>query len=282
MFERYTEKARRTIFFARYEASEFGSPLIETEHILLGLLREEKALFRRLLPEVNYESIRGQIVTHTKIRESIPTNVDLPLASECSRALKFAAEEAERLDHRHIGTDHLLLGLLREDHFASQLLREHNADIAKLRLEISKMPAPSLLGRSFSAAAPVLRHTAGTVEIHGARWNVDYVHDLVKRCREHNWHWQQCPWKARDIVVALAGGSVSLDLDLAKDRAKFQLVEKGWKKDHCMICRWELFESADDPAHGIGYTNGKDWLCSECYERFIARDFFASANPEIT
>ena len=111
MFERYTEKARRVIFFARYEASQFGSPYIETEHLLLGLLREDKALTNRFLrSHASVESIRKQIEGHTTIREKVSTSVDLPLSNECKRVLAYAAEEAERLSHRHIGTEHLLLG----------------------------------------------------------------------------------------------------------------------------------------------------------------------------
>src|SRR5690349_20428276 len=115
MFERYTEKARRVIFFARYEASQFGSPYIETEHLLLGLLREDKALTNRFLPrDVSVESIRRQIEEHTLVRERIPTSVDLPVSNECKHVLKYAAEEADSLSHAHVGTEHLLLGLLRE------------------------------------------------------------------------------------------------------------------------------------------------------------------------
>ena len=116
MFERYTEKARRVIFFARYEASQFGSPYIETEHLLLGLLREDKALANRFLrSHAAVESIRKQIEGHTTIREKVSTSVDLPLSHECKRVLAYGAEEAERLNHKHIGTEHLLLGLLREE-----------------------------------------------------------------------------------------------------------------------------------------------------------------------
>ena len=80
MFERYTEKARRVIFFARYEASQFGSPYIETEHLLLGLLREDKALTNRFLrSHASVESIRKQIEGRTTIREKVSTSVDLPL-----------------------------------------------------------------------------------------------------------------------------------------------------------------------------------------------------------
>jgi ATP-dependent Clp protease ATP-binding subunit ClpC len=140
MFERYTEKARRVIFFARYEASQFGSPYIETEHLLLGLLREDKALANRFLrSHAAIESIRKQVESHTTIREKVSTSVDLPLSHECKRVLAYGAEEAERLSHKHIGTEHLLLGLLREEKcFASEILHERGLRLAQVREEISR------------------------------------------------------------------------------------------------------------------------------------------------
>src|SRR5579864_5267208 len=107
MFERYTEKARRVIFFARYEASQFGSPYIETEHILLGLLRENRALVARVLPSINYNSARDQIGANSPIAQKTSVSVDLPVSNESKRVLAYAAEEAERLGHRHIGSEHL-------------------------------------------------------------------------------------------------------------------------------------------------------------------------------
>jgi len=140
MFERYTEKARRVIFFARYEASQFGSPYIETEHLLLGLLREDKALTNRFLrSHASVESIRKQIEGHTTIREKVSTSVDLPLSNECKRVLAYAAEEAERLSHRHIGTEHLLLGLLREEKcFAAEILHERGLRLSTIREELAR------------------------------------------------------------------------------------------------------------------------------------------------
>ncbi len=106
MFERYTEKARRAIFFARYEASQYGSPYIETEHLLLGLLREDRALAKRFLGEVNSEEgIRAEIERHTTSRERISTSVEVPLTLESKKILNLAAEEADRPGHRHIGTE---------------------------------------------------------------------------------------------------------------------------------------------------------------------------------
>ena len=140
MFERYTEKARRIIFFGRYEASQFGSPYIETEHLLLGLLREDKALANRFLrSHAAVESIRKQIERHTAPGESVSTSVDLPLSHECKRVLAYGAEEAERLNHEYIGTAHLLLGLLREEKcFAAQLLREQGLTLDSVREQVQQ------------------------------------------------------------------------------------------------------------------------------------------------
>jgi len=140
MFERYTEKARRVIFFARYEASQFGSPTIETEHLLLGLMREDKSLTNRFLrSHSSIESIRKEIEGKTIIREKVSTSIELPLSIECKRILAFAAEEAERLRHRHIGTEHLLLGILREDRcVAAEILHERGLRLNVIREELSK------------------------------------------------------------------------------------------------------------------------------------------------
>ena len=140
MFERYTEKARRVIFFARYEGCQFGSPCIATEHLLLGLLREDRALTARFLrSDASVESIRKQIEGHTTAREKISTSVDLPLSNECKRVLAYAAEEAERLSHTHIGTEHLLLGLLREEKcFAAEILVERGIRLSTVREELTR------------------------------------------------------------------------------------------------------------------------------------------------
>jgi ATP-dependent Clp protease ATP-binding subunit ClpC len=140
MFERYTEKARRVIFFARYEASQFGSPSIETEHLLLGLMREDKSLTNRFLrSHSSIESIRKEIEGRTLIREKVSTSIDLPLSAECKRILAFAAEESERLRHRHIGTEHLLLGILREDKcVAAEILHDRGLRLNVIREELSK------------------------------------------------------------------------------------------------------------------------------------------------
>jgi acetyltransferase-like isoleucine patch superfamily enzyme len=145
MFERYTEKARRVIFFARYEASQFGSPYIETEHLLLGILREDKALTNRFLrSHASVESIFKQIQEHTVIREKVSTSVDLPLSNESKRVLAYAAEESDRLGHKVIGAEHLLLGLLREEKcFAAAILLERGLKLKQVRTELASTPPES-------------------------------------------------------------------------------------------------------------------------------------------
>jgi ATP-dependent Clp protease ATP-binding subunit ClpC len=141
MFERYTEKARRVIFFARYEASQFGAPAIEPEHLLLGLMREDKTLTGRFFPraQINIEAVRKDIEARTLLREKISTSVELPLAPETKRVLAYAHEESDRLQHRHIGTEHLLLGLLREDRsMAAELLYERGLRLNAVRDEIAR------------------------------------------------------------------------------------------------------------------------------------------------
>ena len=149
MFERYTEKARRVIFFARYEASQFGSPYIETEHLLLGILREDKNLTSLFLrSHATAESIRQQIEKASLIREKIATSVDLPLSNESKRTLAFAAEEAERRNDKHIGTEHLFLGLMREkDCIAASILNERGIQLDSAREKIAG-DAPTMLNRS--------------------------------------------------------------------------------------------------------------------------------------
>ncbi len=141
MFERYTEKARRVIFFARYEASQFGAPAIEPEHLLLGLMREDKTLTARFLAraQASLESIRKEIEGRAPLREKISTSVELPLAPETKRVLAYAHEESDRLQHRHIGTEHLLLGMLREERsMAAEILFERGLRLPAVREEVAR------------------------------------------------------------------------------------------------------------------------------------------------
>ena len=140
MFERYTERARRVIFFARYEASQFGSRTIETEHLLLGLIREDKNVTNRFLGNTSsIESIRKEIEARSEIREKVSVSIDLPMTEQSKNILKYAAEESERMAHRTIGTEHLLLGMLREEAgVAAQILFERGLVLDRIRREVEQ------------------------------------------------------------------------------------------------------------------------------------------------
>lgn len=140
MFERFTEKARRVVFFARFEASQYGSPYIETEHFLLGLLREDSNV-AKLLPETkSLDQIRGEIEQCIERRERISTSVEVPLTAECKRILNSAAEEAERLGNRYVGTEHLLLGIFREKKcLAATILHADESGLASIREKLHRL-----------------------------------------------------------------------------------------------------------------------------------------------
>ncbi|HEV3254475.1 MAG TPA: SgcJ/EcaC family oxidoreductase [Candidatus Acidoferrales bacterium] len=135
MFERYTEKARRVIFFARYAASEYGSHTIESEHLLLGLLQEDGKLVQRFLGlPTTTGVIKKEIEAQVKKGRQFGTNVEVPLSAECQRILCYAPEETKRLGHIQIGMEHLLLGILREEKcLAARILAGHGMKAAAVR-----------------------------------------------------------------------------------------------------------------------------------------------------
>jgi hypothetical protein len=237
----------------------------------------------RMLPAGAPEAIRAQIDARFEIREKVSNNVDLPLSNASKRVLAYGAEEAERLNHRHIGSEHLFLGLLREENsLAAKLLEPFGVKLEQFRTKVEVMGAYEAAEGVLSSrnrrldAAPRL-----IITIHGLPFKVDDVLGEVRRCRLHKWHWRKASWKPRDCVTDRQSGKVSLDITLAEDSATFELIKGGWKKDHCTVCCWELFESQDE--HGTGYTNGRDWLCLECYDKFWARpDFISGSYSDIT
>ena len=166
MFEKYTEGARRSIFYARYEASESGSKSIEPEHLLLGLLHDRNGSLPRLLPaEITLDSLRKRVEMSVTDREKISTSVEIPLGAETKKVLAYAHEESDRLSHRHIGTEHLLLGLLRaEGTLAETILREYGLDLTRTRESIRELygnaaPAGST-GRTAGVVARASRRLA--------------------------------------------------------------------------------------------------------------------------
>jgi len=142
MFERYTESARRVLFFARYEASRLGTTSIETEHILLGLIREPKGVVPQILRLANVSpaDIHRDVQSQAAPGPNIPTNVESPFTADTKRALCFAAEEADRLLHTLIEPEHVLLGLLREERSAAaSMLTKRGVRLNDIREAIVKL-----------------------------------------------------------------------------------------------------------------------------------------------
>jgi len=135
VFEKYTEKARRVIFFARYEVSQLGATSIEPEHLLLGLLREEKALVYLFTAAGRTTvDIRKQIEERAGRGPTFATTVEVPLSNVTKTVLTYAAEESNRLGHSHIGTEHLLMGLLcMENSLAQEILLENGVNLPDVR-----------------------------------------------------------------------------------------------------------------------------------------------------
>jgi ATP-dependent Clp protease ATP-binding subunit ClpC len=134
MLETFTELAKQSLFFARYEAGTTGSPAIEVEHLVLGLLRADLPLFWKVFPSRNdisqvRERIWGKIPKNTQVS----TPVDLPLSLSCQHVMSYAAAEAERLGAKNTGTVHLLLGILKENMSAAAgVLRECGLTVKRL------------------------------------------------------------------------------------------------------------------------------------------------------
>lgn len=139
MFERYTERAKRVLFYSRYEATEIGGRTIETEHLLLGLLREGKGVTSQIFAraELSHEIVRQRIASAMGERERMPASVEIPFSKETKRILSQAAEEADTLGHSHIGSEHLLLAVLHEpESVAGKLLHEAGLEVELVRQEI--------------------------------------------------------------------------------------------------------------------------------------------------
>ena len=140
MFERYTKTARRVIFFSRIYASWLGSHKIDTEHLLLSLLSRDQGLARRFLGSAwAADSVWQKIEQSGRIGKPIVGRCDLPLSSVSKRVLSYAAQEANQLASKTVSTEHLLLGLLREqDCFAAEFLDEHSVHLAQTRQELMR------------------------------------------------------------------------------------------------------------------------------------------------
>ena len=149
MFNRFTERARKVIILAKEEAKRFNHDYIGTEHILLGLIREGEGVAATVLEKmgVSLENIRIEIEKLVQPGPATQIIGDLPFTPRAKKALELAAEEARSLGHNYIGTEHLLLGLIREEEgVASQVLLNLNLDLSTVRNKVMEVLGSELPG----------------------------------------------------------------------------------------------------------------------------------------
>ena len=141
MFERFTERARQVVVLAQDEARALKHNYIGTEHILLGLLREEEGLAARVLEslDITVEEVRSQVARIVGQGDEV-TSGQIPFTPRAKKVLELALREALSLGHNYIGTEHILLGLVRENEgVAARILLDFDADAEKIRNEIIRM-----------------------------------------------------------------------------------------------------------------------------------------------
>ena len=176
MFERFTESARRSLFFARYEASLLGVRKITAEVLMLGVLREGKGLTGQILrtANVSYGELVRELGAEESHHEKIPTSVEIPFHPATHEILHLAMAEADELGHSHIGTEHLVLGVLRRGETrAAATLGRHGLTFETARAEVVRMS---------SAIPEDVRgkpHEKLTFEVHQALACLDQIASIV-------------------------------------------------------------------------------------------------------
>src|SRR6476469_7995668 len=138
MWQRFTERARKVVFYAQEEAQKFGEGYVSTEHLLLGLVRESDSVAARVLEKlgVSLNRIRAEVEKQLPRGDARPSQ-DMTLTPRAKRVIDLAYDEARNLNNNYIGTEHLLLGLIREgDGLAGRVLAKLGVELEKARREV--------------------------------------------------------------------------------------------------------------------------------------------------
>lgn len=149
MFNRFTERARKVIVYAKEEARRFNHDYIGTEHLLLGLVREGEGVAAAVLQKLGLDLETIRIEVEKLVQPGPQTQVlgDIPFTPRSKKALELSAEEARALGHNYIGTEHLLLGLVKEgEGMAYRVLLNLGLDLGKLRNEVMELLGSGIPG----------------------------------------------------------------------------------------------------------------------------------------
>ncbi|HWP30314.1 MAG TPA: ATP-dependent Clp protease ATP-binding subunit [Fimbriimonadales bacterium] len=161
MWQRFTERARKVVFYAQEEAQRFGEGYVSTEHLLLGLVREQDSVAARVLEKlgVSLSKIRAEVEKQLPRGEHKPVS-EMTLTPRAKRVIDLAYEEARLLNNNYIGTEHLLLGLIREgDGLAGRVLAKLGVELERARREVMNLQdseAPARTGRSHRSQTQTL------------------------------------------------------------------------------------------------------------------------------
>jgi hypothetical protein len=143
LFHRFTEQARRVLFFARYEASQLGSASIEAEHLLLAFVRDGTGVTSRLFAESHLapDRIRTEVASRVVGREALSSSVTIPFSPEAKQILLWSVQEADRLQHGHVGAEHMVLGILRQERsLAASILVDLGLRLEAARRHVARLP----------------------------------------------------------------------------------------------------------------------------------------------
>ena len=136
MIELCDEAARQTLFFAKFESVRLGAPSVETEHLLLALIREPRGHTKNLLLRLPLTDVRDAVERRRSVQK-MRISVDTPFGADANRVLSYAFDEADRLGYRHVSPEHLLLGILREkESLAATVLARHGMQLENAREQV--------------------------------------------------------------------------------------------------------------------------------------------------
>ena len=142
MWERFTERAKHVVSAAREEATRLGSEYVRTEHILLGLCREPEGIAARALENlgVDIEALAIEIEQQVQPGSAAVSGEEIAFTPRAKKVLELAVEEARRFSHSHIGTEHILLGLLKEgEGIAAKVLQDMKIDLGRIQAEVIRL-----------------------------------------------------------------------------------------------------------------------------------------------
>ena len=172
MFNRFTERARKVIVYAKEEARRFNHDYIGTEHLLLGLVREGEGVAAAVLQKLGIDLETIRIEVEKMVQPGPQTQVlgDIPFTPRSKKALELSAEEARALGHNYIGTEHLLLGLVKEGvGMAYRVLLNLGLDLAKLRNEVMELLGSGIPG--YGAQEPTKSDKTPAIDAYGRNLN---------------------------------------------------------------------------------------------------------------